>query len=428
MIGTSGGRSRVRVGGAVLAALALSALVGGCAQARSSVAGAPSSCGPSWVTGWHAAQQSVPGDQLAGRTLRMQARPRIDGTQVRLRLSNRYGSGSLVIGAATVARGGAGPSATAVVPVGVGGRRDIAIPAGREVLTDPVPVAVTEGAPLAVSLYLAEVPTRISSHPVAVQTAFLSGPGDATDAAGGAGFDTTLQSWPVLAGVEVLAGRPAAAVVLVGDSIVDGVGSTPDGQDRLTDALATRLRVAGGDRTMTVLNAGLSRNQLLDDDPRDGGDSPLTRLDTDVAGAPAARDVLLQAGTNDIEAGATAPEIVEGLARFADAVRASGRRALLATIPPSTLSVRGAPQGVAVREQVNDWVRTRSAPHADGVVDFAAAVADPSDPRRLRAAFDSGDGLHPSPAGYRALADAVPVPALSGSPCRAGGPGVPGGR
>ncbi|MET0190300.1 MAG: GDSL-type esterase/lipase family protein [Pseudonocardia sediminis] len=419
MIGTSGGRTRVLGGLAVLATLAMAALAGGCARAQS-IATAATSCGASWVTGWHASEQSVPGDQLAGRTLRMQARPQIDGTQVRLRLSNRYGDGPLVIAAMTVARGGSGPSATDVVPVRVAGLAGVTILAGQDVLTDPVPVAVTAGVPLAVSLFLVEVPTRISSHPVALQSAYLSKPGDATASPTGAGFDTTLQSWPVLAGVDVLAGRPAASLVLIGDSLVDGVGSTPDGQDRLTDALAARLRGAGGDRTMTVLNAGLSRNQLLDDDPNDGGDSPQTRFDADVGGEPATRDVLLQAGTNDIEAGASASEIVDGLARFADTVRASGRRVFLVTIPPSTLSVRGTPQGAAVRDEVNDWVRTRGATRADGVVDFAAALADPADPRRLRPAFDSGDGLHPSPAGYRALADAIPVQALSGSPCLAG--------
>jgi lysophospholipase L1-like esterase len=41
------------------------------------------------------------------------------------------------------------------------------------------------------------------------------------------------------------------------------------------------------------------------------------------------------------------------------------------------------------------------------VVDFAAAVADPDDPRRLAAACDSRDGVHPGDAGHRALADAV---------------------
>ena len=80
----------------------------------------------------------------------------------------------------------------------------------------------------------------------------------------------------------------------------------------------------------------------------------------------------------------------------------------------------GTPRGQAVRDAVNAWV-LRQGPAdengADGVVDLAAAVADPADPGRLRPDLDSGDGLHPSPAGYRALAAAVDPRLLSGSRC-----------
>ena len=72
-----------------------------------------------------------------------------------------------------------------------------------------------------------------------------------------------------------------------------------------------------------------------------------------------------------------------------------------------------------MRDGVNRWVRERGAEYADGVFDFAAAVADPARPDRLRGRYDSGDGLHLSAAGYRALADAVDVTRLTGSPCLA---------
>ena len=69
--------------------------------------------------------------------------------------------------------------------------------------------------------------------------------------------------------------------------------------------------------------------------------------------------------------------------------------------------------------QVLDAVLAHGRDYADGVFDFAAAVADPARPTRLAPAFDSGDGLHLSPAGYRALAAAVDLPGLTGSPCLA---------
>ena len=45
-------------------------------------------------------------------------------------------------------------------------------------------------------------------------------------------------------------------------------------------------------------------------------------------------------------------------------------------------------------------------------VDFDAAVRDPANPAALLAADDSGDHLHPSAAGYQAMANAVDLSKL----------------
>ena len=119
---------------------------------------------------------------------------------------------------------------------------------------------------------------------------------------------------------------------------------------------------------------------------------------------PGATDVVLHIGTNDIAAGRDAPEIVDGLVRFAGLARAAGQ----ARLPHHDHAVgrRAARHaaGRAVRDEVNRWVREQGPEHADGVFDFAAAVADPARPGRLLDRYDAGDGLHLSEAGYRALA------------------------
>jgi lysophospholipase L1-like esterase len=171
---------------------------------------------------------------------------------------------------------------------------------------------------------------------------------------------------------------------------------------------------------MTVLNAGISRNELLADGV--GGRPPQARFAGDVTGALGATDVVLNIGTNDIAEGRDAAAIEAGLVRFADAAQAAGKRVFLTTITPSTAGTHGTTRAVATRNAVNTWIRTQGPAHAAGVVDFAAAVADPAHPDRLAAAADAGDGLHLSAAGYRALAAAVPVAALSGSPCLAEDP------
>jgi lysophospholipase L1-like esterase len=50
------------------------------------------------------------------------------------------------------------------------------------------------------------------------------------------------------------------------------------------------------------------------------------------------------------------------------------------------------------------------------VVDFDKAVRDPAAPEKMLAAYDSGDHLHPSSAGYRAMANAVELKLFADKP------------
>ena len=59
------------------------------------------------------------------------------------------------------------------------------------------------------------------------------------------------------------------------------------------------------------------------------------------------------------------------------------------------------------RQAINAWIRTPG--HLVAVVDFDKLMADPAHPTQLRPDYDCGDHLHPSPAGYRAMADAIPL-------------------
>lgn len=395
---------------------------GGPASGGALAADAPDPCAPDWVTAWQASPQAAPGEWLGGRTLRMLVHPTATGSEVRVRLSNRYGGAPLVVGTVAAARsaGGAAVVAGTARRVEFAGRPDVVVPPGADVLSDPVSLLAEAGAPLAVSVHLPVAPAVVAEHPVALQTSYLSRPGDHALVDGPAPYATPVHSWAVLTGVDVLAPRPVNALVAVGDSITDGVGSAVDAESRWTDALAERLAVAGAEDVMAVLNAGISGNRLLDGGAV--GEPPLERFDADVARAAGVTDVLLHIGTNDIAAGREASAIVDGLVRFTERAHRAGLRVLLTTVTPSSAGAHGTPAAVAVREAVNTWVRVHGPAHAEGVVDFAAAVADPADPTRLAPAFDAGDGLHLSAAGYRALAGAIPVDGLSGSPCLAGDP------
>jgi lysophospholipase L1-like esterase len=378
-------------------------------------------CRPAWVTGWQAAAQPgqpLPG--LAGATVRMVVRPHVTGSEVRLRLSNLFGDAPLTVGAATAARsdGTAGLVGGTTRPVPFSGRQDVVIPPGGEVVSDPVPLVAEAGSPLAVSLFLPVVPGMLTQH-YAMQAAYLSGPGDATFA-DAASFGPQTPSSVVLTGIDVRAPRPVNSIVAVGDSITDGMGSLP-GQS-WPDVLDARLVDAGGATTMAVLGAGISGNRLLADGGPQQGDVPLARFDRDVAAAAGASDVVLSIGTNDIAAGRSATDIVAGLQRFTERARTDGKRVFLTTVTPSEAGPHGTPAAVAARQELNTWVREHGTAYADGVFDFAAAVADPTHPTRLAPQFDAGDGLHLTPAGYQALAAAVDPTVFTGSPCLAGDP------
>ncbi|MEU5866366.1 GDSL-type esterase/lipase family protein [Nonomuraea sp. NPDC047529] len=60
----------------------------------------------------------------------------------------------------------------------------------------------------------------------------------------------------------------------------------------------------------------------------------------------------------------------------------------------------------AARQQLNEWIRTSGT--FDAVIDLDRAARDPAAPRNLLPAYDVGDHLHLNPAGYKALAEAVP--------------------
>ena len=58
-----------------------------------------------------------------------------------------------------------------------------------------------------------------------------------------------------------------------------------------------------------------------------------------------------------------------------------------------------------MRDDLNTWIRTQKL--ADGVLDFDQATRDKSNPETYASANDSGDHLHPSPTGYKAIANSI---------------------
>jgi lysophospholipase L1-like esterase len=368
-----------------------------------------------WVGTWTASPQPASSPlPINGQTLRQILHTSIGGDRVRIRLSNAYGTEDVVLGAArlAVSAGGAAIVEATSRVLRFNGSPTITISAGTFVVSDPVSLRVPALGDLAVSIYLPGNVTATTGHDLGLQTNYLSVPGDFTGTADFAG--TTTQSFHFLTTVEVRAPERAAAIVMLGESITDGFGSTPDTNQRWTNLLAERLQRHPRTSDMAALNAGIGGNRILHDIV---GPSGLSRLDRDALVQSGATHLIMSPGSTDIvlpdliglpAQNVVADQIIHGHQQIITRARAMGLRVYGATLTP----IDGFPfpgfwtaTMEEKRQLVNQFIRTSGA--YDAVIDFDAVLRDPAQPARLRPEYDSGDHVHPNDLGHRALADTI---------------------
>jgi lysophospholipase L1-like esterase len=344
------------------------------------------------------------------RTLRQIIRTSIGGSRVRIRLSNEYGDRPLVIGAARVALR---DTAGAIVSrtdraITFDGSRSIIVRPGATIVSDGVDLDVPALSDLAVSLFIADSTRANTRHPLALQTNYWSrdGSGDVTGTPGFAA--DTMRAWIFLSGIDVVNPSATGVIVTIGNSITDGTSSTPNTNRRWPNVLAERLLRSPSEPPKGVVNAGISGNRVLSFGT---GPSALARFDRDVLMVPGVTHVIVLEGINDIGRSAnpreplSATDIIFGLRQLAQRAHERGVIIYGATLTPASPRAAFNDSLEAKRLAVNAWIRTSGT--FDGVIDFDAVTRDPANPRNFRAPFDSGDHLHPSDAGYRAMGESI---------------------
>jgi lysophospholipase L1-like esterase len=393
---------------------------------------------PNWVASWTASPTDAitPIDAagfpvpitLADQTLRMMVVPHLGGTVLRIHLSNRFGTGATTFGHVTV--GIAGTSGVSdLTSVTFGGQVRVTVPKGTDVVSDPVALSFTAFDKLAVSMYLPGVQGFPTKHWNANATSLYSlpGAGDLSAATSDAPFPLRTEAWLYVDGIDVEAPATTATIVAFGDSITDGfVAATPlsepvslgvaDKNGRYPDDLQRRLDAAG--IPLSVVNAGIGSNRLVTDgEPLFLGLSGVQRFEEDALDVPGVKGVLLEEGINDLgipPATTTPAQLIAGYEEVIAMAHAKGVKIWLGTLPPASNAIFdgtiSAPKSEVNREAVNQWIRTQHL--ADGVVDFDAALRDPSNPTVLNPLYSGPDHLHPNLAGYRVMANTVSLSML----------------
>jgi lysophospholipase L1-like esterase len=296
------------------------------------------------------------------------------------------------------------------------GQETVSLEPGAEILSDPIDLPVEAESNLALT-FVVEKGDILTGHFVAMQTSYVSTPGDQSAISQMEellpAYPLLTTSWWALTGIEVLPTRPLRAVVAFGDSTTDGYGSSRDLNRRWPDDLARRIASAGGPAAVSVLNAGMSFNELLASRMPLAGEAAVQRFSRDALDQPGVTDVLVQIGINDLRHDAAASAIIEGLQTLATQARAHQVRVFGTTILPAVYTPSQAEQW----HQVNTWLRERGAEWFDAVFDFAAALHHPAGRVQLDPACDSGDGSHPNDRGYQRMAEAVDLKLLLNNPC-----------
>ena len=390
------------------------------------MAGAKPAATASWLGSWASSQQipepsnALPVDALQDATLRQIVHLSVGGKELRVRLSNAFGTAPLTILAAHVARPvsreNGSIDATTDRALTFDGSASVTIPAGADSVSDSIRFDAPAFSDLAITLFLEVPPQRQTSHPGSRETSFLvHGNHVADPSLTGA---TTVEHWYFISGVDVRVPGGGAAIVALGDSITDGHAVPTNSNTRWTDVFARRLAASPATRGLSVLNVGTGGNRLL----LDGlGPNALARFDRDVLAQTGVRYLIVLEGINDLGtsvrlapiSAARHTELVHQMIGAYEQIvlraHAHGIFVIGGTITPDGGSAYYHPSAAseADRQAVNAWIRQPG--HFDAVVDFDRVVRDPQHPDRLLPADDSGDHLHPKPAGYSRMAQAIPL-------------------
>lgn len=378
-----------------------------------------------WVSAWsgrgplsttittdHTFRDPVP--DLSDRTLRLLAHLTTGGSKVRVRFSQRFSSSALAVGAAHVALRSSG---SAIFPetdraLTFGGALTVTVPAGADVWSDPVDLAVDAGRDLAISIYVpgSFVPTTQGARGL-TKTSYVA-QGNQVAALDLPSAEMTQRVF-VAYEVQVLSPDLAVTIVALGDSITEGACSALDSDGSWPELLSKRMPTLADGTRVAIFNAGIGSGRFASGDG--AGLRGLRRLD-ELLTLPNVASVVVLMGVNDISyERVDAKFLQDAFGRAILAAHAAGKRIVGIPILPFGGSVKDVGNNAQVAREVNAWIRARDKrlgapePSFDAVIDLEGVVRDPTRPGWALSPELTCDGVHPNQAGYAAIASAIPL-------------------
>jgi len=368
-----------------------------------------------WVGTWAASPYYDSGNQpptaLSNAVIRQITHVSIGGSQLRVQFSNLFGNGSVTIKSAHIALCKATPLVDSTIDTSTdtalafSGTETVTIAQGKEVWSDPVSFTVAPLGNVTITTAFGSVPSQVTGHSGSRTNSFIQA-GSSTVNAASMSSATSTEHWYIISGIDVMAPASYKATVAIGDSITDGRGVDINKNDRWTDDLSARFQGMSPTSGVGMLNQGIGATNLVGT-----GTAAQARFSRDVLGQSGVHYVIVFDGVNDIGGGASFSSMMPVYASMISQAHAAGLKIFGATITPFGANSYYTAAHESVRQQVNTYIRSGV---FDGVLDFDAAVTDGGNPPKLQSAYatwtsadGSGDGLHPSPAGYQKMADSV---------------------
>ncbi|KAK0652562.1 SGNH hydrolase-type esterase domain-containing protein [Cercophora newfieldiana] len=380
--------------------------------------------GEKWVATWTSMPQLVESNNMPpspfssggvfkDATLRQTLHMSIGADRIRIQISNTFGGSDLPITAATIAlptggkAGVSGIDASTVKPLTFNnGAESVKIARGQVVYTDPIDFKIAPQSMITISLYSqpGQSGSSITGHPGSRTTSWMQAGNRVKDATMSG---SSTKHWYFVSAVEAWAPSNASALIILGDSITDGRGSTDDANNRWPDLLLARMQKAG------ITHIGVNNQAAGGNTVLSGGLGPplMQRYKRDALSMQGVKYVMLFIGVNDI--GNSGGGVASQLQNAFKTVVADCKKAGFVTIGATVTAFGGQGQSYSSpareqqRQQLNQWILTSGT--FDHTVDFAKIVDNPSRKDQLASQYDGGDHLHPNVAGFQAMADGFPL-------------------